>query len=245
MNNILEIKNLYKNYQTKKEEINVLNNINIKLKQGDFLGIVGPSGSGKSTLLSIISGLETMTSGEIIKDDITFAYMLQNDSLLPYMTILNNCLLGLKIQKKCNKEKINEVKELLTKYGLKDYIYKYPRDLSGGQKQRASLIRALSLSPDVLLLDEPFSALDYQNRLRISNDVKNILTKEKKSMIIVTHDISEAISLCSKVIVLSNKPTRIKSIYEIKLENEDDPIKKRMNEDFMNYYKMIWRDLNE
>ena len=245
MNNILEIKNLYKNYQTKKEEINVLNNINIKLKQGDFLGIVGPSGSGKSTLLSIISGLETMTSGEIIKDDITFAYMLQNDSLLPYMTILNNCLLGLKIQKKCNKEKINEVKELLTKYGLKDYIYKYPRDLSGGQKQRASLIRALSLSPDVLLLDEPFSALDYQNKLRISNDVKNILTKEKKSMIIVTHDISEAISLCSKVIVLSNKPTRIKSIYEIKLENEDDPIKKRMNEDFMNYYKMIWRDLNE
>lgn len=245
MNNILEIKNLYKNYQTKKEEINVLNNINIKLKQGDFLGIVGPSGSGKSTLLSIISGLETMTNGEIIKDDITFAYMLQNDSLLPYMTILNNCLLGLKIKKKCNKEKINEVKELLTKYGLKDYIYKYPRDLSGGQKQRASLIRALSLSPDVLLLDEPFSALDYQNRLRISNDVKNILTKEKKSMIIVTHDISEAISLCSKVIVLSNKPTRIKSIYEIKLENEDDPIKKRMNEDFMNYYKMIWRDLNE
>ena len=245
MNNILEIKNLYKNYQTKKEEINVLNNINIKLKQGDFLGIVGPSGSGKSTLLSIISGLETMTSGEIIKDDITFAYMLQNDSLLPYMTILNNCLLGLKIQKKYNKEKINEVKELLTKYGLKDYIYKYPRDLSGGQKQRASLIRALSLSPDVLLLDEPFSALDYQNKLRISNDVKNILTKEKKSMIIVTHDISEAISLCSKVIVLSNKPTRIKSIYEIKLENEDDPIKKRMNEDFMNYYKMIWRDLNE
>lgn len=246
MNSILEIKNLYKNYQNKKEEINVLENINIKLNQGEFLAIVGPSGSGKSTLLSIISGLENKTSGNIIKEDnITFAYMLQEDTLMPFLNILDNCLLGLKVQKRCNPNSIKKVKNYLEKYGLKDYMYKYPKDLSGGQKQRASLIRALSLSPDILLLDEPFSALDYQNRIKISNDVKNILKEENKSMIIVTHDISEAISLCSKVIVLSKKPARIKSIYKIDYKENNDPIKNRMSDEFMNYYKMIWRDLND
>ena len=195
MNSILEIKNLYKNYQDINEEVNVLENINIKLNKGDFLGIIGPSGSGKSTLLSIISGLENKTSGSIIKDDnITFSYMLQEDTLMPFLNILDNCLLGLKIKKKCNKDNINKVKNYLEKYGLKEYMYKYPKDLSGGQKQRVSLIRALSLSPDILLLDEPFSALDYQTRIRISNDVKNILKEENKSMIIVTHDINEAIN---------------------------------------------------
>ena len=246
MNNILEIKNLYKNYQTIDEEVKVLDNINIKVNKGDFLGIVGPSGAGKSTLLSIISGLEKPSSGYICKDDnITFAYMLQTDTLMPYLTILDNCLLGLKINKKYSKEKELEVIKLLTKYGLKDYINKYPSDLSGGQKQRASLIRALCLSPDILLLDEPFSALDYQNRLNISNDIKDILKKENKSMIIVTHDISEAISLCSKVIVLSNKPSKIKSIYKIDLDQDKDPINNRMSDEFMKYYKMIWRDLND
>lgn len=245
MNSILEIKNLYKNYQTKNEEVKVLDNINFKLYKGDFLGIVGPSGAGKSTLLSIISGLEKESNGKVIKDDnTTFAYMLQTDTLMSFLTILDNCLLGLKIQNKFKKEKIDEVKNLLTKYGLKDYIYKYPDDLSGGQKQRVSLIRALCLSPDILLLDEPFSALDYQNRIKISNDIKEILKNEKKSMIIVTHDISEAISLCSKVIVLSNKPSKIKSIYKIDIEQKKDPVENRMSDEFMNYYKMIWRDLN-
>lgn len=246
MNSILEVNNLYKNYQNKDEEIKVLENINFKLKKGDFLGIVGPSGGGKSTLLSIISGLENKTSGNIIKDDnISFAYMLQEDTLMPFLNILDNCLLGLKIKKNYNSNTIKKVKEYLKKYGLKDYMYKYPKDLSGGQKQRASLIRALSQSPDILLLDEPFSKLDYQNRIKISNDVKNILKEENKSMIIVTHDISEAISLCSKVIVLSSKPTKIKSIYNINLNEDKDPIKNRMSDEFMNYYKMIWRDLND
>ncbi|MBQ3474613.1 MAG: ABC transporter ATP-binding protein [Bacilli bacterium] len=244
MNSILKIENLYKNYQTEKEEIKVLDNININVNQGDFVGIVGPSGSGKSTLLSIISGLETKSSGKIITDK-RIAYMLQTDTLMPFLTVLENCLLGLKIQKKCTKLEIEKVKKLLIKYGLKDYIDKYPKDLSGGQKQRTSLIRALSLSPDILLLDEPFSALDYQNRLKISNDVINILKEEKKSMIIVTHDISEAISLCNKVIVLSDKPSIIKSIYKIDLKKEKDPIKNRMSDEFMKYYKMIWRDLND
>lgn len=245
MNSILEIKNLYKNYQDINEEVNVLENINIKLNKGDFLGIIGPSGSGKSTLLSIISGLENKTSGSIIKDDnITFSYMLQEDTLMPFLNILDNCLLGLKIKKKCNKDNINKVKNYLEKYGLKEYMYKYPKDLSGGQKQRVSLIRALSLSPDILLLDEPFSALDYQTRIRISNDVKNILKEENKSMIIVTHDINEAINLCSKVIMLSKKPAKIKSIYNIDIKNKD-LINNKMNDEFLYYYNMIWRDLND
>ena len=170
--------------------------------------------------------------------------MLQEDTLMPFLNILDNCLLGLKIKKKCNKDNINKVKNYLEKYGLKEYMYKYPKDLSGGQKQRVSLIRALSLSPDILLLDEPFSALDYQTRIRISNDVKNILKEENKSMIIVTHDINEAINLCSKVIMLSKKPAKIKSIYNIDIKNKD-LINNKMNDEFLYYYNMIWRDLND
>lgn len=246
MNSILEIKNLYKNYQTKDKEYKILDNINFKIKEGDFLAIIGPSGAGKSTILSIIAGLEEYSSGEIIKNNnLKIGYMFQDDSLMPFLTILDNCLLGLKIQKKCNKKNIDEVKKLLKKYGLYNYINKYPNELSGGQRQRASLIRALSLSPDLLLLDEPFSALDYQTRLNVSNDVRNILKKEKKSLIIVTHDISEAINMCNKVIVLSNNPAKIKSVYEIDYDYKEDPIENRISDGFMYYYKKIWRDLNE
>ena len=246
MNNILEIKNLYKNYQTKDKEIKTLNNINIKVNEGDFIGIVGPSGAGKSTLLSIIAGLEDYSSGKIIKEDhLKIGYMLQKDYLMPYLTILDNCLLGLKIQKKCTKDNINKTKDLLNKYGLKDYINSYPKDLSGGQRQRAALIRTLCLSPDILLLDEPFSALDYQTRLNISNDIRTILKNENKTLIIVTHDISEAINMCNKVIVLSNTPSSIKSIYKIDIDFDKDVIKNRTSEEFMYYYKKIWSDLND
>ena len=246
MNSILEIKNLYKNYQTKNKEIKTLNNINIKVNEGDFIGIVGPSGAGKSTLLSIIAGLEDYSSGEIIKEDhLKIGYMLQKDYLMPYLTILDNCLLGLKIQKKCTKDNINKTKDLLNKYGLKDYINSYPKDLSGGQRQRAALIRTLCLSPDILLLDEPFSALDYQTRLNISNDIRTILKNENKTLIIVTHDISEAINMCNKVIVLSNTPSSIKSIYKIDIDFDKDVIKNRTSEEFMYYYKKIWSDLND
>ncbi|MBO6195340.1 MAG: ABC transporter ATP-binding protein [Bacilli bacterium] len=245
MNTILEIKNLYKNYQTIEKEIIVLHNINIKVNDGDFIAIVGPSGAGKSTLLSIIAGLEDYEKGNIIKDNIKIGYMLQKDYLMPYLTILDNCLLGLKINKKCTKDNIKRVKNLLTKYGLEDYIYSYPDDLSGGQRQRAALIRTLALNPDILLLDEPFSALDYQTRLNISKDIKNIIKNENKTLIIVTHDISEAINMCNKIIVLSKTPSSIKSIYKIDYEFNDDIISNRTSEEFMYYYKKIWRDLND
>lgn len=244
MNTILEIKDLYKNYQTIEKEIIVLHNINIKVNDGDFISIVGPSGAGKSTLLSIIAGLEDY-KGKIIKNDITIGYMLQKDYLMPYLNILDNCLLGLKINKKCTKDNINRVKDLLIKYGLEDYIYSYPDDLSGGQRQRAALIRTLALNPDILLLDEPFSALDYQTRLNISKDIKNIIKNEKKTLIMVTHDISEAINMSNKVIVLSNNPSSIKSIYKIDYEFDDDIIKNRTSKEFMEYYERIWRDLND
>ena len=244
MNTILEIKDLYKNYQTIEKEIIVLHNINFKVNEGDFISIVGPSGAGKSTLLSIIAGLEDY-KGQIIKNDITIGYMLQKDYLMPYLTILDNCLLGLKINKKCSKDNIKRVKDLLIKYGLEDYIYSYPDDLSGGQRQRAALIRTLALNPDILLLDEPFSALDYQTRLNISKDIKNIIKNEKKTLIMVTHDISEAINMSNKVIVLSNTPSSIKAIYKIDYDFNDDIIKNRTSKEFMEYYSRIWRDLND
>ena len=231
MNNILEIKNLYKNYQTKKEEISVLQNINLKVKKNDFIGIVGPSGVGKSSLLSIIAGLEKPSKGEVIKNNITISYMLQEDGLMSFLNILDNCLLGLRINKKINKHSKNEVIELLTKYGLKDYIYSYPNDLSGGQRQRVNLIRSLALKPDLILLDEPFSKLDYKIKNEISIDVRDILKKENKSLIMVTHDIEEALNICDKIIVLGKKEKSIKGIYIV--DNKDE------------LYKRIWSDLND
>ena len=239
MNNIIEIKNLYKNYQTKKEEINVLKNINLNIKEGELISLVGESGVGKSTLLSIISGLENISSGTIKKkDNIVISYMLQDNSLMPYLNVLDNCLLSLKIKKIYNKNSKKDIINLLNKYGLKDYIYSYPNELSGGQKQRVSLVRALSVKPDILLLDEPFSKLDYKTKKDISLDIKRIVKENNITMIMVTHDIEDAVNLSDKVIVLSKKNKSIKNRYVINYDNKTNDI-------FLKYYNMIWRDLND
>ena len=245
MSKILKISNLYKNYNTKKMEIEALKNVNIEINEGDFLGIVGPSGCGKSTLLSIIGGLESITKGSIEKkDNLKIGYMLQDDCLFPWLTIYENCLIGLKINKTCTKENMENVKNLLTTYGLKDFLNNYPKDLSGGMRQRVALIRTLAIKPDILLLDEPMSALDYQSRLAISNDIYNIIKKEGKTAIMVTHDIAEAVSMSDRVIVLTKRPAIVKNIYKIELSNKSTPMNNRRCKEFNKYYDMIWRDLD-
>ena len=212
-----------------------------------FIAIVGSSGCGKSTLLNIISGLLEKTNGTIkfYKENPIIGYMLQEDALLPYLNILDNATLGLSLKKIKTKENIEYTKKLLETYGLKDFIYKYPKELSGGMKQRVALIRTLAIKPDILLLDEPFSALDYQSRLSVSEDVYNIIKKEKKTVIMITHDIAEAISLSDKIIVLSKRPSIVKKIYDIKMENKSTPINNRTCKEFSDYYDKIWRDLDE
>ena len=245
MDNVLEVKNLKKIYHTKEGETLAVEDFTFNLKEGEFVAIVGPSGCGKSTILSVLCGLEEKSGGEInLKKDTKIGYMLQQDSLFEWRNILNNCLLGLEINKNLNKESKEHVINLLNTYGLKDFIYSYPDNLSGGMRQRVALIRTLANNPNLLLMDEPFSALDYQSRLAISDDIYNILKKEKKTMIMVTHDIAEAISICDKVIVLSNRPAVIKNIYEINLENKSTPINNRKDKNFSYYYDKIWKDID-
>ena len=245
MNNVLSIKKLKKIYHTKEGETLAVEDFSFDLKEGEFVAIVGPSGCGKSTILSVLCGLEEKSGGKIsLKKDSNVGYMLQQDSLFEWRNILDNCLLGLEINKSLNDNSKKRVIDLLNTYGLKDFIYSYPDNLSGGMRQRVALIRTLATNPDLLLMDEPFSALDYQSRLAISDDIYNILKKEKKTMIMVTHDIAEAISMCDKVIVLSNRPATIKSIYEIKLENKTTPINNRKDKNFSYYYDKIWKDID-
>lgn len=247
MQKLLEIKNISKTFNTLNGEINAIKSISFDVNNEDFIAIVGSSGCGKSTLLNIISGLLEKTNGTIkfYKENPIIGYMLQEDALLPYLNILDNATLGLSLKKIKTKENIEYTKRLLETYGLKDFIYKYPKELSGGMKQRVALIRTLAIKPDILLLDEPFSALDYQSRLSVSDDVYNIIKKEKKTVIMITHDIAEAISLSDKIIVLSKRPSMVKKIYDIEMENKSTPINNRKCKEFSDYYDKIWRDLDE
>ena len=241
---VLNVSNLKKYYHTSTEEILALEDISFDVNEGEFISIVGPSGCGKSTILSILSELIDKSGGIINKSNKTIAYMLQGDSLLPFLTILDNALLGLKITKKLNEENRKYVINLLNDYGLGDFLNKYPNSLSGGMKQRVALIRTLAVKPDILLLDEATSALDYQSSLVISEDIYNILKKEKKTLIMVTHDIGLAISMSDRVIVLTKRPSKVKNIYKIELSNKSTPINNRKDKFFSKYYEMIWRDLD-
>ena len=247
MQKLLEINNISKTFNTLNGEINAIKSISFDVNNEDFIAIVGSSGCGKSTLLNIISGLLEKTNGTIkfYKENPIIGYMLQEDALLPYLNILDNATLGLSLKKIKTKENIEYTKRLLETYGLKDFIHKYPKELSGGMKQRVALIRTLAIKPDILLLDEPFSALDYQSRLSVSEDVYKIIKKEKKTVIMITHDIAEAISLSDKIIVLSKRPSIVKKIYDIKMENKSTPINNRTCKEFSDYYDKIWRDLDE
>jgi len=246
MKKILEITNLSKKYHTKKEEIDAIDNISFDIYEGEFVSIVGPSGCGKSTVLSILCNLIDKSDGNIsILNGYNISYMLQSDSLLPFKTVLDNCLIGLKIKGLDSLENKKYVIKLLNTYGLGDFINKYPNNLSGGMRQRCALIRTLAVKPDILLLDEAMSALDYQTRLNISDDIYRIIKNEKKTAIMVTHDLSEAISMSDRIIVLSKRPGKIKNIYNIKLDNPSTPINNRKDKMFSKYFERIWEDLNE
>ena len=244
-NILLKIEHLSKNFHTKNSEITAINDLSFEVYQNEILAIVGPSGCGKSTLLSILANLENKTSGNIIKNDnYDIGYMLQNDSLFPWLNVLNNTLIGLNVQKNCNKTHIDNVIKLLNKYGLSEFKDSFPNNLSGGMRQRVALIRTLATNPSLILLDEPFSALDYQTRLSLSNDMYKIIKNENKTAILITHDIAEAISMADRIIVLTKRPCKVKTIYEVKLSNKKMPVDNRKDINFNYYYDMIWRDLD-
>ena len=246
MKPILSIKNLKKYYHDIDSEICALDDITLDIYPHEWISIVGPSGCGKTTLLSILSNLEKPTEGNITysNDNIKIGYMLQKDALFPWKTVLENCLIGLEINHTLNEESKSNVIKLLNTYGLKDFINKYPDSLSGGMRQRVALIRTLATNPDILLLDEPFSALDYQTRLLLSDDVYDIIKKEGKTVILVTHDIAEAVSLSDRIVVLTKRPANIKSIYNICLSNKSTPTNNRKCIEFYDYYDKIWSDLD-
>jgi ABC transporter related protein len=242
---IVRVKNISKTYQAENGEVEALKGINFDVKEGEFISIIGPSGCGKSTLLSIISGLESKTKGEVYIDG-KVGYMLQKDNLLEWRTIYKNVLLGLEIQKALTEENKNYAIELLKKYGLYEFRNKYPTQLSGGMRQRVALIRTLAIRPKVLLLDEAFSALDYQTRLMVTEDIYKILKAENITVLMVTHDISEAISMSDRVVVLSQRPATVKNIYTIDFEMENrTPLNCREKSKFSKYFNIMWKELEE
>lgn len=244
---LVEIKNLTKNFHTENNITTAVKGFSFDIYESDFIALVGPSGCGKSTILSMLSGLSKPSSGfyKINDDAANIGYMFQRDNLFEWLNIWDNATLGLRIKKNTSQEDFERVKNLLYGYGLKDFLKSYPNELSGGMRQRVALVRTLALNPKILLLDEPFSALDYQTRLTINEDISNIIEKEKKTTILVTHDLSEAISMADKIIVLSKRPAAIKKVYDIKLSiDSKSPIEKRKAKEFASYYEDIWKELD-
>ncbi|SCG82424.1 sulfonate/nitrate/taurine transport system ATP-binding protein [Proteiniborus sp. DW1] len=250
----VEIKNISMNYHTLDGETVAIKDISLDVYNGEIIGIVGPSGCGKSTLLSIVAGLIKPTRGnvyinnqEVNGPSKDIGYMFQRDHLFEWRNILDNVLIGLEIQGKVNEDTIRFAENLLETYGLSEFKKHYPNQLSGGMRQRVALIRTLAVKPDILLLDEPFSALDYQTRLAIADEIGTILKKEKKTALMVTHDIGEAISMSDRIIILSNRPATIKEIIPIKLNCPNGvrtPMKCREAPEFRYYFNKIWKELD-
>ena len=239
MNNILNIKNLKKTYHDKNGETIAIDDISLKIMDKSFISIVGPSGCGKSTFLSILAGLENKSSGIIdANEDIKIGYMLQSDSLFPWRTVLDNCLLGLEINNMLNTDSKRRVISLLKAYGLYDFKDKFPKNLSGGMRQRVALIRTLAINPDILLLDEPFSALDYFTREQMQKELLKIHNKRNCPILFVTHSIDEALTLGDKIVVLEKG--KIKSQYEI---DEKNQVRDLLSDKYLNLKKQIMNDL--
>ena len=253
MNPVLKVRDVCLSYHTLSGETPALSHISFDLMPGEFLSIVGPSGCGKSTLLNLIAGLLTPEHGSITlggrpvsSGSAAVGYMLQKDHLLEWRTIYQNVILGLEIRNEKTPEKLAYIEEMIDTYGLDKFRTARPSQLSGGMRQRAALIRTLALKPDLLLLDEPFSALDYQTRLNVSDDIGRILKKENKPAILVTHDISEAISMADRVIILTKRPAHVARIVPIRLSlDEKTPLAARGAPEFKSYFNLIWKELNQ
>lgn len=252
MSTVLKVSGVSYSYHTLSGETPALSNITFSVLEGEFLAIVGPSGCGKSTLLSMIASLMEPESGTISIHGAPasmsrqrIGYMLQKDHLFEWRTIYKNVILGLEIQNRMTEKNLEHVEQLLRDYGLDQFRNARPSELSGGMRQRAALIRTLALNPDLLLLDEPFSALDYQTRLQVCDDVYRIIRKEKKTIILVTHDLSEAISMADRVLILSRRPATVQEIVSIHFVDSGLlPMERRQASEFKQYFNEIWKELN-
>ena len=248
---LVSIEDVGKKFHTVKGEIDVVTGMSFCVYEGEFLSIVGPSGCGKTTVLSMIAGLVPPSQGRILlnKKEVSgyneaIAYMLQRDHLFEWRTIEENIMLGLQVRKKCTKELRKRALGLLDNYGLYDFKHYHPRQLSGGMRQKVALIRTLAVDPKILLLDEPFSSLDYQTRLALSVEISEIIRSENKTAVLVTHDISEAISMSDRVLVLSPRPATVKSQTHIDLGGkETSPLERRQNPGFRAYFDFLWKEL--
>ena len=246
---ILECRDICFSYHNLTGETKALDHISFQVDRGEFIAIVGPSGCGKSTLLSIIAGLLKPESGEILlnqANDIQIGYMLQQDHLLEWRSIWKNVLLGPEITGTLTKEKEDLANHLLNDYGLYKFKDKKPSELSGGMKQRAALIRTMVMEPALLLLDEPFSALDYQTRLTVSADIGNIIRKSRITAILITHDFSEAISLADRILVMTKRPATIKNKIPVHLSmTENSPLAARNAPEFNNLFTLLWKEISD
>ena len=252
-NPIVEFQNISLKYHTLQGETNALKDVSFQIHEGEFIVLVGPSGCGKTTVLSLIAGILAPSSGKIffagepaepgIRQQV--GYMLQHDHLFPWHDIVTNVLLGLKIQHKDTPEMKRYAESLLEQYGLGDFKHSLPKQLSGGMRQRAALIRTLALQPELLLLDEPFSALDYQTRILVSEDIASIIRGQKKTAILVTHDISEAISLADRILIFSRRPGTVKRVLPITFQNARSVSEKRQSPEFAQYFEWIWKELED
>lgn len=250
---LLELSDINYSYHDLNGETNALENISFAINSGEFVAIIGPSGCGKSTLLSMIAGLLTPSKGHIFLNGAPLTasrtrigYMLQKDHLFEWRTILSNVLLGLEIQNRLDETSKKHALEMLKTYGLEEFQDAKPSQLSGGMRQRAALIRTLVLEPDLLLLDEPFSALDYQTRLNVSDDIWKIIKQEQKTALLVTHDLSEAVSMADRILVLSARPGRLLREVPVVFPDldADSPIHRRNAKEFKSYFNLIWKELN-
>lgn len=242
MKNILRFDNVTHIYHTARGEVIAAKNLTFSVDEGEFVAIIGPSGCGKTTLLSLAAGLLKPSAGTIERQG-SYGYMLQKDELFSWRTIEKNIFLPLEIRKQNTPENRERAIGLAKKYGLEDFLKSYPSQLSGGMRQRAALIRTLATDPDVLLLDEPFSALDYQTRLNVCEDVANIIRSEGKTALLITHDISEAISLADRVLVLTARPARVSHAHTLDF-GDIPPLKRREQSNFSGWFEQLWRKLN-